>query len=277
MKKTGNGLKVWQALEPAPELLEIQDLMPISGDDKERLKKDIQKNGFRDPLKIYQKGTRHFIIGGLNRWKIAQELGHTEPLPVDIYQGTAREYRELAIQDNLNRRHLTTKQKENILREFFKIDPERSSRQAAEKVGVHHSTASKVKKDMVRRGEISHVSQVTDTVGRRQPTAKKPRKSPVAPETAPPPDPDQLTVEQYLEGRTPRLDAPQNAQEAPHGTLKDLGGVEVGVYFNPYEISILEKIIIQAIKNEYSTPATKKALEAIRRKLAQARAGRERE
>lgn len=259
MKKSGTGLKIWQSLEPAPELVEIQDLMPIDRGDYERLKKDIQKNGVRDPLKVYQKGTRFFIIGGLNRWKIAQELKISDPLPVDIYQGTGKEYRELAIIDNLNRRHLTTKQKENILREFFKIDPERSSRQAAEKVGVHHSTASKVKKDMARRGEISHVSQVTDTMGRRQP-ATKTRK--LEAETG-----NKIQQKPTESSKITHI----NALEAPGEAPEDLGGVAVGVTFSGYEIAVLERLIVQAIKGEYETPATRKALEAIRRKLSEAR------
>ena len=251
MKKSGTGLKIWQSLEPAPELVEIQDLMPIDQGDYERLKKDIQKNGVRDPLKIYQKGTRHFIIGGLNRWKIAQELGISDPLPVDIYQGTGKQYRELAIIDNLNRRHLTAEQKRDLIKYFLKKDPEQSNKSIARKTGTTKETVKTQREKLTTGGEIRPVKMVKGQDGKLYKKQQKQAES----------------------STNVHFNAPQTHQEAPGEAPEDLGGVAVGVSFSGAEIAVLERLIVQAIKGEYETPATRKALESIRRKLSEARRG----
>jgi len=247
MKKIGTGLRIWQALEPAPELVEIQDLMPIDQGDYERLKKDIQKNGVRDPLKAYQKGTQFFIIGGLNRWKIAQELGISEPLPLDIYQGNGKEYRELAVIDNLNRRHLTAEQKRELIKYFLKKDPEQSNKSIARKTGTTKETVKTQREKLTTGGEIRPVKIVKGQDGK---TYKKQQK------------PTESSKNTHI-----------NALEAPHEAQTSGEGSEVGVTFSGPEIAILERLIIQAEKGEYTTPATRKALESIRRKLSEARRG----
>ncbi len=39
-------------------------------------------------------------------------------------------------------------------------------------LGIHHTAVSTVRKELERRGEISHVATRTDTLGRRQPSRK---------------------------------------------------------------------------------------------------------
>jgi len=175
MKKVGSSLKLAKALQIAPELAEVQAFMPIDPADYENLKADIEKNGIRDPLKVYQKDGQSFLIAGFNRVKIAQELNITDPLPVDTYKGTPAEYKELAIIDNLNRRHLTIAQKKKIAEYLIIADPKTPARQIAKKTGLTDKTAGKVKADLERRAEIPHVDKVTDSKGRKQ-QAKKPVK-----------------------------------------------------------------------------------------------------
>jgi len=173
MKKIGSSFRNPKALQAAPELIEIQAYMPMDPADLERLKADIKENGVRDSLKIYRdrRTGQDLIMGGYNRQQIALELG-IDTLPVDEYEGTPQERRELVINDNLNRRHLTAKQKRNLIRYFLKKDPGQSDRIIGKKTGTHHSTVSKERAGAVRRGEISHVDKRTDTRGRQQPAAK---------------------------------------------------------------------------------------------------------
>lgn len=142
IKKIGESIKRPQALQASPELIEIQALMPIDPLDKERLKKDIKENGIRDPLKVYQKNGQWYILGGYNRQQIALELG-IDTLPVQEYEGTPDERRDLVINDNLNRRHLTSEQKTKLIRYFLKQDPGQSDRIIGKKTGTHHSTVSR--------------------------------------------------------------------------------------------------------------------------------------
>jgi transposase-like protein len=85
---------------------------------------------------------------------------------------------------NVHRRHLTAEQKRQAVADHIKLDPTASDRKIAKKVGVSDKTATKVRDDLQRRGEIPHVSERTDSVGRKQP-ARKPRPKPQEPTVGP--------------------------------------------------------------------------------------------
>ena len=97
----------------SPELKAVQDFMPIDDTDRERLKKDIELNGIREPLKVYRnpKGKGFYLLAGLNRLEIAKEL-KLETVPVEILNDLApKKRKDFCIDDNLNRRQLTENQK----------------------------------------------------------------------------------------------------------------------------------------------------------------------
>ena len=154
MKKTTTTQITPQLLQPSPELLELQHLMPIKSDDLERLNKDIGHNGVRDAIKVYQNNDgEFFIIGGLNRWEIAIAQG-IDVVDVMVFDGTSAEYSELVIDDNFNRRHLDTKGKQGIIEYRLKQDPKQSNRAVAVKVNASHKTVGKVRKKLEMIGEI---------------------------------------------------------------------------------------------------------------------------
>jgi len=140
-------------LEPSPELVEVQALMPIDPADRERLKEDIAQGGIRDAIKVYKNGSKYYILGGYNRWRIAQELG-ISTVPVEIYHIGPEERRDLVIKDNLNRRHLTREQKQRLIAYFLKQNPEQSNRAIAEKTGSDDKTVGKVRKQLESGAEI---------------------------------------------------------------------------------------------------------------------------
>jgi hypothetical protein len=78
---------------------------------------------------------------------------------------------------NVHRRHLTAKQKDEVIEKLLKARPEMSDRQIASIAKRDHKTVSKKRAKMKSRGEIPHVEKRTDTKGRKQPSAK-PKKSP---------------------------------------------------------------------------------------------------
>ncbi len=108
-------------LKISPELESVQDLMPIEPRDYEQLKKDIEESGeIRDPIKVYinKKGER-LIIGGLNRVKVARELGW-DKVPIEIVGISGpQKIKELAIKDNLSRRQLRPSQETILLAELY--------------------------------------------------------------------------------------------------------------------------------------------------------------
>jgi len=183
IKKTGESQYSIANLKAAPELLEIQSLMPIDPDDRERLKKDIQAHGVRDPLKVYRQGNQLYILGGYNRWQIALEL-KIDLVPVHEYEGTPDEYRALVIDDNLNRRQMTTEQKRKLITYFLKQDPGQSDRIISGKLNVSPSTVGTVRKEINASVQIGQLNKRTGKDGktRKIPAKVKPVKHTAKPE-----------------------------------------------------------------------------------------------
>jgi ParB-like chromosome segregation protein Spo0J len=154
-------------LKPSPELLEIQPLMRISDHDRDNLKKDIQGSGeIRDPLKVYyDENGDCSILGGFNRWQIARELGF-KYVPIQIYELKPRARMELAVNDNLNRRHLTTKQRQDLIGFLLRKDPSQSDKSIARKVGTTKETVKSQRKRLESGGEIRPVKEVRGADGK---------------------------------------------------------------------------------------------------------------
>lgn len=185
MKKIGTSFRKPSALQAAPELIDIQAFMPIDAADYERLKADIKTSGeIRDALKIYtdRRTGQDLILGGYNRWKIAGELG-LDRVPVDEYEGTPAERRDLVVKDNLNRRHLTAEQKRDLIRYFLKQDPARSNKSIAHKTGTTKETVKTQRAKMETGGEIRPLGKVTGRDGKQYTrTPKKPTVKAAPPE-----------------------------------------------------------------------------------------------
>lgn len=145
MKRTGSQPYNPAKLILAPELLRVQGLMPISQDDRKRLKDDIQKNGVRDSLKVYMdEDGKYYVLAGATRLAIAQELALSS-VPIEIYDAPGPEREAFAIEENLARRHLTSAQKVELARYLLKASPDKSDRAIAAMAGVSPTTAGKVR------------------------------------------------------------------------------------------------------------------------------------
>ena len=175
MKQKGFNLKSIQPMnpqemKPSPELEEVQVFFPMSLEDRERLREDIEESGeIRDPIKVYFNNNGDcLILGGKNRWEIALDLewGY---VPVEIYDLKPKQRKELALMDNLARRHMTAGQKNKVIEMFLKVNPSQSNRAIAEKAGVDHKTVSKNRKVLESTGEIP---QLKETKGKDGKTRK---------------------------------------------------------------------------------------------------------
>jgi ParB-like chromosome segregation protein Spo0J len=146
-------------LEPSPELIDVQALMPIDQGDKKRLRDDIESSGIiRDPIKVYKNGKKFFILGGYNRWVIARDLGF-DTVPVEIHHLGETERKDLVIKDNLNRRHLTGEQKRNLIAYFLKEDPALSDSAVSKKTGATDKTVGRVRRELESTSEIPRLEK----------------------------------------------------------------------------------------------------------------------
>lgn len=176
MKKTGSQVFKPANLILAPELLRVQGLMPISGGDRKRLKADIEKNGVRDPLKVYMgEDGKYYVLAGATRLAIAQELGLSS-VPIEIYDAPESERETFAIEENLARRHLTSAQKVKLARHLVRIYRELSDRAIAAMAGTSPTTVGKVRAEEEENSGVQngHPAQAkrTGKDGRKQAARK---------------------------------------------------------------------------------------------------------
>lgn len=158
------------ALAPSNGDSATYQVMPaLSEDDYASLKADIGLRGVLVPVEYDEHGN---ILDGHHRVQICGELGITE-WPRFVRSGlTEEEKRQHARQLNLARRHLDRAQKRELIVAQLKETPEKSNRQIAAALGVNHETVQAVRTEGEGRGEIRHVSERKDTLGRHQPSHK---------------------------------------------------------------------------------------------------------
>jgi len=173
--------KFTQPLSPAacqisPELENVQDLMPISAEDKQALRESIKRDGIREPLRGYwgkdKSGKRvFFVLSGLNRLEIAREL-KLATVPVEAVEIDKKNREAFAEDENLARRQLSIKAKKNLAARRLTESPNLSDRQIAARYGLDNKTVAVVRAELVAREEIPHAENRTDSKGRKQPANK---------------------------------------------------------------------------------------------------------
>lgn len=110
----GRGLAIDVEVDKLKPLKEVQDLMPaISVRDFKRMAVDIRERGVQVPLVILNDSFE--IICGFNRWRAAKSCD-LPIVPAFIADMSREEAIKYAIQDNLNRRHMTMEEKTGLAR-----------------------------------------------------------------------------------------------------------------------------------------------------------------
>lgn len=137
-----------EIIKISPELNRVQGMMPISDNDRETLKKDIELEGrIRDAIKAYEgEDGDLYLLGGLNRLEIAKELGY-EVIDVEVIAISDDDREDFAIRDNLSRRHFTREQKSKLTQYYVEKFPEKSNRYIASLMGISHNTVGKMREE----------------------------------------------------------------------------------------------------------------------------------
>jgi hypothetical protein len=141
----------------------------MKGRDFDELVKDIGTNGLRHPI-IQHEGQ---ILDGRNRYRACLNSG-VAPI---FHTFSGDDPFAFVISANIHRRHLTPKQKRDVIAELLKQNPERSNLATAKAAKADDKTVDSVRKELVSRSEIPNVETRTDTKGRKQPGSKTTRKS----------------------------------------------------------------------------------------------------
>jgi ParB-like chromosome segregation protein Spo0J len=159
-------------VHPAADLFPLMDTAELK-----ELAADIKKNGLIAGIVRDKDGV---ILDGRNRLEACRMAG-VEPRFVQYNDNDPVGF---IVAANIHRRHLTSKQKSELVKKLLKLNPEKSDRQIAATAKADHKTVAKERRKAVARGEIPHVPERTDAKGRQQPATKSaPRSIAKAPAT----------------------------------------------------------------------------------------------
>jgi ParB-like chromosome segregation protein Spo0J len=154
------------------------ELFPLMGKDELRtLADDIKKNGLASPIVRTKDGV---ILDGRNRLA-ACEIAGVKPR---FEEYTDNDPVAFIVSANIHRRHLTSKQKGELVAKLLKLDPEKSDRQIGATAKVDHKTVRKERRKAEASGEIPHLKKTKGRDGRSRP-ATKPVRSTVKPPATP--------------------------------------------------------------------------------------------
>jgi ParB-like chromosome segregation protein Spo0J len=139
---------------------------PISEEDFGKLVADIKANGLQQSIVRYQGK----ILDGNNRYR-ACGLAGIEPTFRD-FNGTDTQAQSYVISANIHRRHLSPKERAEIIATLLRTDPGKTNRSIAFAAKADHKTVGTVREKLEASGEIPHIETRIDSVGRTQPSKK---------------------------------------------------------------------------------------------------------
>jgi hypothetical protein len=150
----------------------LSDMFPLlEGKEYTDFVDDIRKYGLRQDIDV--SGGK--IIDGRNRARACIEAG-VEPRYHERRFKDDEALRAFIISANIHRRHLTKKQKADLVKQLLKQHPEKTCQQISKMVGgaVHRDTILKARKTMEKAGEIKPIIGFRiDAMGRKRATRNR--------------------------------------------------------------------------------------------------------
>src|SRR5260370_13125007 len=129
-----------------------QIMPPLLEGDRRRLKESIERKGLlKDKVPEVDENGR--LLDGFNRHEICAELGISYK-PKRITDLAEDEKWDYVWAVNVPRRHLTTEQKRELIRERLRRHPEESDRAIRAQLGLHNMTVGAVRRALEDADEI---------------------------------------------------------------------------------------------------------------------------
>ncbi len=179
----------------------------LEGDGQFNLRADINAHDQKVPLVFWrdQESNALLLIDGRNRldaieilfgrvrWEGEDLLAQPDPADfVDgeqvteedlaatrvLYELVEGDPHEIVLSFNVHRRHLSQKQRRELIAALVEANPEKSDRQIAATAKSSHPTVAAVRQEMEESGYVENLSTRTDSKGRQQPASKKPKSEP---------------------------------------------------------------------------------------------------
>src|SRR6516164_10222444 len=139
------------------------------GREFDQLRDDIAQRGILEPIRLYQ----GMIVDGRNRYAAAKAAGHQFTVDDFVqWEGTVAEAEAWVISTNLHRRHLSAKQKQEMVRDRIRKTPEMSNRQIAKLLGVSHTMVADEREQTLNPPEVKRFAGAS--ASKTQPQSVRP-------------------------------------------------------------------------------------------------------
>jgi len=121
----------------------------MEGDEFDGLVESIKKHGLLEPIVLHEGK----ILDGRNRYRAAREVGY-KFVAENFTEFKGADPKAFVIDRNVHRRHLTTAQKQDLIKQLLRDDPRASDRQIARRAGVSHRTVAAVREKMKPKADL---------------------------------------------------------------------------------------------------------------------------
>jgi ParB-like chromosome segregation protein Spo0J len=128
----------------------IASIFPlIEGDEFDGLVLSIEKHGLFEPIVLHEGK----ILDGRNRYRACREAGF-KLSPANFTTFNGPDPKAFVINTNAHRRHLSSAQKQDLIKRLLKDSPSASDRQIAKQAGVNHRTVAAVRDKLRPKGDV---------------------------------------------------------------------------------------------------------------------------
>ncbi len=139
-----------------PRRPKYQLLPPLSPEEYAALRADIAARGIQVAVEVDEHGA---TLDGHSRTQLAEELG-IKNYPIRVVSGlTEQQKRHHVLLVNLNRRHLSCKQKRELVAQELKKSPNISDNWLAKLTGVADTTVTRIRRELESRSAIQKVTR----------------------------------------------------------------------------------------------------------------------
>ena len=160
----------------------LADTFPLIGDEElTALADDIRKNGMHERITLHEGK----ILDGRNRYLAAKQAGvalsladHFRRLPAGV------DAWDFVVSENIQRRHLTREQKQEVIASLLKADPSKSNRAIAATAKVSHHTVGEMRSELEATGQIAQLETTTGKDKKKRKVSKKKTRAADAPHVA---------------------------------------------------------------------------------------------
>jgi hypothetical protein len=171
-----NHIKVHPAAEMFPMMSDVE---------LDALAADIKKNGLQHRAVFWATSHKvqpkdYQLVDGRNRIEAMVRAGIQVDLSLHAIHNCAKAIPDpyaYVVSANIQRRHLTSEQKRELIAKLLKLDASKSDNQIGKMTGAHNETVAAVRKKLVETGDVTDSVTRTDTKGRKQPAQKSRKKS----------------------------------------------------------------------------------------------------